>query len=352
MRLSRATRRLVIWGVCWGLAVTFIAPLSAFRAEALESAQRLLWWLIYFATPLWCALGCLFVWAVERGERMAGGRGIALAWLAVAVLGAVSYPPLSFALTSLTQTQFPVIRFAAAFGVPIPSWNATALCDLSAFTLWDTLFYGGLLTTAYVLTTRAERSRALLHEVAMIRTRTEELLDAARLETLEQQIDPHLLLCCMQELEQRYRVDPDSAERLLEALVEFLRCAMRGLRERVSTLEIELHLARTYALLQRERGVAGAWDVDPERLPTTPMPFPSLLMLPLLALGGEAGQPTLRTSAEGGTVKVSLMGLACGASTELRQSLCARLRGLYGDRFSLEYTPAARMLAIRLECVP
>ena len=352
MRFSRATRRVAVWGLSWGLALTFIAPLSAFRAEALGSVPMLLWWVIYFATPLWCALGCLFVWAVEQGERIAGGRGVVVAWLAVAVLGAVLHPPLSFALTTLTQSVFPVSRFAANFGVPIPAWNAGALCDLSAFDLWDTLFYGGLLTAAYVLTSRAERTRALLHEVAMTRTRTEELLDAARLETLEQQIDPHLLLRCMQELEQRYRVDPDGAERLLEALVEFLRCAMRGLRERVSTLGIELHLAGTYALLQRERGVAGAWEVDPERLPATPMPFPSLLMLRLLALGGDAEQPTLRATAEGGAVRVSLVGLACAAPTELRQSLCARLRSLYGDRFRLEYSPAAGMLAISLDCIP
>ena len=186
----------------------------------------------------------------------------------------------------------------------------------------------------------------------MSRARTEELLDAARLETLEQQIDPQLLLRCMQELEQRYRVAPDGAERLLEALVEFLRCAMRGLREPVSTLDVELHLARAYALLQRERGVAGAWEVDRERLPPIPMPFPSLLMLRLLALGAEAERPMLRTTAEGGTVRVSLVGLACGASTELRQSLRARLCGLYGDRFRLEYSPAAGMLAISLDCVP
>jgi Histidine kinase len=352
VRLRRATRRVAVWGISWGLAVTFLAPLSAFRAEALGSVQMLLWWLIYFATPLWCAIGCLFVWAVERGERVAGGRGVVVAWLAVAVLGSVLYPPLSFALTSLTQSLFPVSQLAAQFGVAIPAWNATAFCDLSAFNLWDTLFFGGLLTLAYVLTSRAERTRALLHEVAMTRTRTEELLDAARLETLEQQIDSNLLLRCMQELEQRYRVDPDGAERLLEALVEFLRCAMRGLRERVSTLEIELHLARAYALLQRERGVAGVWEVDPERLPATPMPFPSLLMLRLLALGGDAEQPRLRTAAEGGAVRVSLVGLAYGAPTELRQSLCARLRGLYGDRFRLEYSPAAGMLAISLDCVP
>lgn len=345
-------RRVAVWGISWGLGVTFFTPFSTFSPEALGSPQLLLWWLIYFGAPLWCALGCLFVWAVERGERVAGNRGILVAWFSIAVLGSILAPLLSFVLTALTGDLFPVRRFAAQFGLPPLIWNAGALTDLMTFDLWTTMFFGGLLSIAYVLTNRAERTRALLHEVAMSRNRTEELLDAARLEALEQQIDPNLLLRCMQELEQRYRVDPDGADRLLEALVEFLRCAMRGLRERESTLEIELRLARAYALLQHERGVAGVWHVDPEQLPATPLPFPSLLMLRLLALGGESERPTLRTVAEGGTVRLSLAGLACDAPSELRQSLSARLRGLYGERFRLECSPAAGMLAISLDCVP
>ncbi|HEY4339220.1 MAG TPA: histidine kinase [Steroidobacteraceae bacterium] len=351
MRSRRAIRRAAVWGISWGLAVTLFTPFSAFPPEALGSVQLLLWWLVYFAAPLWCALGCLFVWAVEQGERVAGVRGILAAWLIVSVLGAVLLPILSFTLTYLTRGMFVDRRFATQFGLPALTWNVTAVCDLVTFGLWTTLFFGGLLATTYTLTNRAERTRALLHEVAMSRNRTEEMLDAARLEALEQQIDPNLLLQCMQELEQRYRVDPDGAERLLEALVEFLRCAMRGLRERVSTLKTELHLAKAYALLQCERGVAGVWQIEPEPLPVTPIPFPSLLMLRLLALGGEAERPTLRTAAEGGAVRMSLVGLACGASTELRQSLCARLRGLYGERFRLECSPAAGMLAISLDCV-
>jgi Histidine kinase len=352
VRSRRATHRVAVWGISWGLAVTFLTLLSAFPPAALSSAQLVLWWLIYFGAPLWCALGCLFVWAVEQAERVAGTRGILVAWFTVAVLGSLLVAPLSFVLSSLMQGLFPVSRFAAQFGLPIRTWSVTALCDLAAFYMWSTLFFGGLLAITYVLTSRAERTRALLHEVAMTRNRTEELLDAARLEALEQQIDPNLLLRCMQELEQRYRIDPDGADRLLEALVEFLRCAMRGLRERVSTLEIELRLARAYALLQHERGVAGVWEVEPERLAATPMPFPSLLMLRLLALGGEAERPTLRTAEEGGAVRLLLVGLARGAPTELRQSLGARLRGLYGERFELEYAPAAGMLAISLNCAP
>ncbi len=353
MRSSRrVTRRVAVWGISWGLAVTFVEPLSALPADSLGSVQLLLLWFLYFVAPLWCALGCLFVWAAEQGERVAGGRGILVAWLAIALLGSLVQPPVSFALSFLAQTVFPVRRYSVQLGVPFPAWTATALSDQAVLNLWTGLFYGGLLTAAYILTTRTERARVLLHEAAMTRSRTEALLDAARLEALEQQIDPNLLLRSMQELEQRYRVDPERAERLLEALVEFLRCAMRGLRERVSTLEAELHLAKAYALLQRERGVAGIWEVDLEQLPATPIPFPSLVMLRLLALGGDAGRLTLRAGADSSAARVSLTGLAGGAPSELRQSLCVQLRSLYGERFRLEYSPAAGMLAISLDCVP
>ena len=92
--------------------------------------------------------------------------------------------------------------------------------------------------------------RSLLHANAVARNRTQAILDEARLQALQRQVDPALLLSSMGELEKRYRNEPDGAERLLETLVEFLRCAMPGLREPVSTVDTELRLARAYVRLQ------------------------------------------------------------------------------------------------------
>jgi hypothetical protein len=137
---------------------------------------------------------------------------------------------------------------------------------------------------------------------------------------------------------------------LFEALVEFLRHAMHGLRNPVSTVDAELKLARAFVQLQQERGVHGGWRVieEPAQI-VSPHEFPSLLMLPLLALGGEGGRPMLRVRVQNGQTELSLHGLARGVSVELRQQIGARLRVLYGERFRFEsLSPAYNQLAITL----
>jgi hypothetical protein len=183
-----------------------------------------------------------------------------------------------------------------------------------------------------------DRTRQLLYQSAMARSRAAALLDDARLQALQSQIDPNLLLDSMQELDQRYRTNPDRAERLLEALVEFLRYAMHGLRVPVSTLKAELHLARAFSRLQLERGRGGVWRIveDSEFPSAAPLKFPSLLMLQLLALGGDDEPAILRVRADRGQTVLSLHGLSRSVSAELHQQVRTRLYALYGERFQFD----------------
>ena len=349
MKVPALPRRVLTWGLAWGLAISLVEPLSMLDIDLLDSPQRLLWMLAYWAAPLWCLIGCLFTWAADRGERVAGTRGVVVAWLLVSLCGALAQPAASIVLSDLARNFLPVDRFSAEVGVPRLDWSPNALLGSWLLNLWTCLLYGGLLMAGYALTRRSERIHTLLHETAMARSRTEELLDMARLEALERQIDPALLLNAMQELECHYRADPDRADRLLEALVEFLRCAMRGLRERVSTLHSELRLAQAYALLQQERGVGGTWRIGAEAVPyADSSPFPSLLMLRLLALGGESGHPALTVYTDGDCIDLALSGLTRAPPTELRQSLSAQLRALYGERFQIASALPAGVLVIRL----
>jgi hypothetical protein len=136
---------------------------------------------------------------------------------------------------------------------------------------------------------------------------------------------------------------------LLEALVEFLRYAMHGLRVPVSTLSAELQLARAFSQLQHERGVESAWRIVEEPVtPTTSLKFPSLLMLRLLALG-DGGRPMLRVRVESGQTVLSLHGLSQSVSPELRQQIRVPLYALYGERFQFEcHLPTPHQLRITL----
>jgi signal transduction histidine kinase len=339
------------WGVTWGVGVGIIEYLTVAPIDDWGSLRQLFFWLVYWMMPYWCAVGCLFVRLADRHEHIAHRGRFMASFISLCVITAVLQPLLSIGLARLTTHAFPGLeRYAGdATLAQWSSWNT-----LSVYQLWETSFYGGLLVAARIFTVRVERARHLLHESAMARGRTEGLLDAARLQALQSQIDPNLLLDSMQELEQRYRASPERAERLLEALVEFLRYAMHGLRVPVSTLHAELQLARAFSQLQHERGVKSAWRIVEEPTPSaTPFKFPSLLILPLMALGGDGGRPMLRVRAESDQVVLTLHGLSRSLSAELSQQVQGRLYALYGKRFKFEpHLSNPKQLRITLQTTP
>jgi hypothetical protein len=341
------------WGVTWGVGVGIVEYLAVAPIDDWGSLQQLVFWLLYWMMPYWCVVGCMFVGLADRREHIAHRGRFMAAFISLCVIAAVLQPLLSIGLVRLTTDAFPGFeRYAEAAGATRVQWSNWS--TISLYQLWETLFYGGLLVAARIFTVRVERTRHLLHQNAMARSRTEALLDAARLQALQSQIDPNLLLDSMQELEQRYRASPHRAERLLEALVEFLRYAMHGLRVPVSTLDAELRLARAFSLLQQERGMQGAWRIVEESVPlTTPIKFPSLLMLPLMALGGDGGRPMLRVRAESGQTVISLHGLSRSVSAELSQQVQGRLYALYGERFHFEsHLSTSHQLRITLQPTP
>jgi signal transduction histidine kinase len=333
------------WGIAWGVGVGMVEYLTVAPIDDWGSLQQLLFWLLYWCMPYWCVIGRLFVWLADHHERI-GSRGRLLAAvIALSGLSATLNPMVSLVLISATREVFPQFdRYAAELPVIEPTWinlSSFSLLQISLYQLWVAAFYGSLLVAARIFTVRVERTRHLLYQSAMARSRIESSLDAARLLALQTQIDPGLLLDSMQELEQRYRASPERAEQLLEALVEFLRYAMHGLRVPDSTLGAELQLARAFSHLQHERGVESAWRIVEESTPPgTSFKFPSLLMLPLMALGGNGGRPLLRVRAESGQAVLSLHGLSRGVSVELRQQVQGRLYALYGKRFHFEFQPS------------
>jgi hypothetical protein len=317
------------WGITWGVAVGIVEYLAIAPVDDWGSLQQLIFWLLYWLMPFWCEVGCVFVWLADRHARMAHRARF------------------ERYVATVQETQPP-------WSNSIPNWSNWS--TLALYLVWVPLLYGGLLVAARLFTVRMERTRHLLYHSAMARSRTEALLDSARLEALQSQIDPKLLLDSLQNLEQRYRASPAGAERLLEALVEFLRFAMHGLRVPVSTLHAELQLAHAFANLQHERGVDGAWRIVEESAPPhTLCKFPSLLMLRLLALGGDGGdggRPMLRVRQESGQTVLSMHGVSRSVSTELQQQIKTRMYALYGERFLFEahlpHLPSLRQLRITL----
>jgi hypothetical protein len=337
---GRRWRRIFVWGTAWGIAITVVEQLAFTPGEAWVTVSMLLWWLTRWLTPVWCLVGCAFVWVADRAARRREISGALLGWLTVALISAIMQPFLS----SLVQAWMnEVLPAAAAFttngAVRMPLQPLTM--PLTLYNLWINLFYGGLLMVAYSLTLRRERTRSLLHANAVARNHTQAILDEARLQALQRQVDPALLLSSMGELEKRYRNEPDGAERLLETLVEFLRCAMPGLREPTSTVDTELRLARAYVNLQEARGSTSGWCIEELQPGTLHVQFPSLLMLPLLALGADGSKPLLTTQAANGRVTLTLSGIR-EVSLEFVKLVRTRLQSVYGEAFTVRRNPSTK----------
>jgi len=348
---STRRRRILAWGTAWGIAMTVVEQLAFTPGEAWATASMLLWWLTKWLTPVWCLVGCIFVWVADRAVRQHKILGSVVGWLTVAVISAIGQPFLSIRVQTWIREFLPDAAALTAHGavqMPLPP----PTMSLAVYNLWINLFYGGLLMMAYSLTLRRERMRSLLHATAVARNHTQAILDEARLQALQRQVDPALLLNSMGELEERYRNDPDRAERLLEMLVEFLRCAMPGLREPISTVEAELRLARAYVRLQQERGSGSGWTIEELQNGALHAQFPSLLMLPLLALGADGSNSLLTTQAANGRVTLTLSGIR-EASFDFVQLLRTRLQSVYGEAFTVKRDPSTKtVLEITLIAEP
>lgn len=349
-RPAWSARRIVLWSLLWALGMSaaeffVIAPL-----HHLPPVSFLFWWLVIWLLPLWCVLG----WALLQLAQRCEPRN---AWLAL--VGAVVAIDLAFALVLaghvyafehwwmqseplgwLTRS----IGYTRIFQAEIGS--------LVAYNAWIGLFYGGLLVAAYVLMVRGERMRRLLREAALARSRTEALLGQTRLQGLQAQVDPKLLLSALDEVQVLYRREPERADALLERLVEFLRAAVPGLKKRRSTLQAELQLARAYAQLQALLPGGRRWHIEaPAELPE--LPFPSLLLLPLLGLPARRAAPRLAVELAGGHTRLSVQSLGREPPTALVQHTQACLQQLLGDgaRLRTDESPTPR-LVIELDSDP
>jgi hypothetical protein len=352
--LSWPTRRIVLWALLWSLLVSaaefvVIAPLHSMPPLAF-----LAWWLMVWSLPLWCLLGCALLWLARAAECRGAWHALVLVGLAISVVWSALQVINTGAMNTLWRDSAPISGLSSVTGIRTESWLQIAESGLPQFTynLWTNLFYGGLLVAAYVLSVRTERTRALLREAALSRGRSEALLGELRLQAMQAQIDPALLLAGLDEVQRLYRHQPERADELLEQLVDFLRAALPGLKTRQSTLQAEVQLAAAYAALQWRLPGGARWTIErPGSLPQ--QPFPSLLLLPILAGAQVDASPRLIVQSVDGKLVLTVQGAGCRLGADIEQRTRLGLHALLGDRARLRANePLQTQLVIELEPVP
>lgn len=290
--------------------------------------------------------------------------GVLFAWVTLAfaprVDGAARLGALVFGATALAVAVHIAAQSIWAYSTDMGATWARQLVPSrpqhALFLGWMLLFHGGLFIAACVFATRAQRHRETLDRARIARQTAGALLDNARLDALRAQLDPALLLRAMAAVQQRYAHDPAGADRLLDALVAFLRAAMPGVRSGASTLAAELDLARAYARLAASIEPRRApWIVDVEAaLPD--LPFPPSVLVPLMESLGAPGDPAtgggrLAVERREGAVVLALQA-AAGAPARLPPELLYRLqvalRALCGEQHRLDVREADPTRGFRL----
>ena len=312
-------RRAFTFGVLWGIGVSAFAmvdlPLS-------DLSERQLSLLLVRLSIGYCLTGLLQAAAVVALEDRLTPMLVALLLIAMMTVGIA----IEWILWQLMPSD-------------LPSWGAEAR---HLHSTWFRLVYGGLFLTAYYLSVRAEQSRKVFAQAQIARLQSEAVLASDRVRALQGQIDPGFLLRAMVEVQRRYSRAPDGFQRLLDLLVGFLRAAMPGIRSGTSTLPAELFLTMRYAEVRAEIDPQGiGWTIG--RFNSIPaLPFPALLLLPLLdrlAAATNNGPVDLQIDRSDGRCTLTLSARRHGHGEWLAPDLLYRLqvglRRLFDDSWTL-----------------
>jgi hypothetical protein len=263
--------RALALGVLWGIAV---GSIDAVGLPIDDESWPSFWRLLLSNMVAWSLVGVCIAWLLDRAQWR-----IERPWfLAFAVAAGA---PLLSAVASLVFS----VEGGPAHGLDMVFPKGRDMLASFLYQAWIVAFYGGLFALAWAFNQRGERTRTLLAGAQVARLQSETRLAEAQIQSLRGHVDPGFLTRVMRSVEERYPREREEADLLLNRLITFLRLAMPGLRSGTSTLAAELVLAKAYAELSADadaRQPEPAFEI-PDAVPD--MPFPPLLLLPLVSFG-------------------------------------------------------------------
>ena len=293
-------------GLVGGLLIASV-EFAALRDSVSSSLLAQLTWLLRLsvhwslgALPVGIAIGIL-----ERRSRSHPpfAPGYAIAIIVGAVAGAIVH-------TLYAEFVDPISQTSHGFDIGWP--------NIFLYGVWQFVFWGSVGAILHASNLRQNRSAIALRVGELARLSTERRLAEAQLDALHAQIEPEFVLSTLSAVERLYERDPAAADRVLDALIQFLREATPLLRRQGSTIGQECRLVRAYVRTLGTATCAGGSvgvEVD-ERAEGTPLPPGLLLTLAQGLLGaipagaGEACFDVRASSQEARTsIDVSIAGV-------------------------------------------
>ena len=211
---------------------------SVFNFGRVSFSSASVSWLLAAVDNFSAAL-VMFILVVRTEVHTARSRpGVRVAALAMAVLvGAVSYAAIRWGIRHLHSY----------YGIFGSHWYSAGANVIRALAL------GGLLTAILYFTARERDSARSLHRACLAEIEVERQVAEARLKLLQAQIEPHFLFNSLASVKRLYEREPGKGRELLDDLLDYLRTATRGARQRESRLADEIALAESFLAIFKIR---------------------------------------------------------------------------------------------------
>jgi len=342
-RERRASFALILFAIATVIAVLYSLERYSYRRllgqevslGQLVPSELVFTYLWALLTPLVMWMGRHFpVWGAHHGDD---GRHVLHNWIAqlIAVVSFVVLHVAMFTVASLLlaggATAIPATRLFTGY---LASW----------FTL-DAIVYCMLLAVYHALVYyRVSQDRALRA------SQLEAKLAQAQLQVLRMQLQPHFLFNTLHTISALMHRDVKRADSMIAALSDLLRMSLRSVGVQEVELREEIDFLQRYLEIMSLRfgdRLTVALDIDERVLDAR---VPTLVLQPLVenALrhgfgdGMRAGQVQVRVGPDGDMLRCEVVdngrGFPAGGSREGVgiSNTRARLRHLYGERFSLE----------------
>lgn len=338
----RASFALIIFAVATVIAVLYSVERYCYRrllGQPVSLGQLVPAELVF--TYIWALLTPLVMWTARRfpvwgAHHATSSRAVLRNWIAQ-LIAVVSFVLLHVAL-------FTAASVLLAGGSPVPASRLFPGYLASWFTL-DSIVYCTLLAVYHALVYyRVSQDRALRA------SQLEARLAQAQLQVLRMQLQPHFLFNTLHTISALMHKDVKRADSMIAALSDLLRMSLRSVGVQEVELREEVDFLQRYLEIMSLRfgdRLTVSLDVDPTVLDAR---VPTLVLQPLVenALrhgfgeGVRAGHVCVIAALDGDMVRCEVIdngrGMPAAGPREGvgLSNTRARLKQLYGDRFSLD----------------
>ena len=176
-------------------------------------------------------LGLAFLWAEQRVQ---GNPPSLASYVPAVLLGAIGGAGIVALHGSLVDPG--ISRTAVGFDM--------TLGDRFLYGLWQLGFWGSIGAVMHWTDLRSRQGAGVLQRAEMARLQSEQRMVEARLAALQGQVEPEFVLATLARIERLYATELETADRILDSLIRFLRLAIPKLRGSSSTVGQEIELVQ------------------------------------------------------------------------------------------------------------